>query len=37
MAASFTALRRATEAGDPIAAEAAAAEVHALPGPHTPS
>lgn len=36
MAASFTALRRATEAGDPIAAEAAAAELHALPGPHTP-
>jgi len=34
MAESFVALRRATEAGDPIAAESAAAELHALPGPH---
>jgi DNA-binding FadR family transcriptional regulator len=34
MAQSFVALRRATEAGDPIAAESAAAELHALPGPH---
>jgi DNA-binding GntR family transcriptional regulator len=32
MADSFAALREATEAGDPIAAELAAEELHALPG-----
>jgi hypothetical protein len=32
MADSFAALREATEAGDPIAAELAAEDLHALPG-----